>query len=223
MDPTLPVHLRWQGKVVGPFSAEQLRELIPTGAVTPESEVAPEPEGPWARLDTLPLGRLLWPAVNFKIPAYERANTADTPPIDLRDVIAAANGPASQTPPTPPAPAQPVSAEHDVPSLLRANQAADEQRGHFTLAPKPRRRSRRRRDYAILLLVAGIPLFLLIFLHPVQDAWARTHGLRILGEGGAIFSQVLLGNPYVAVWGIGGFVFYACALGWILFFVMDDY
>ncbi|MBS0632226.1 MAG: hypothetical protein JSS11_09955 [Verrucomicrobia bacterium] len=224
MDPTLPVHIRWQGKTVGPFTAEQLRELIPTGAVTPATEIALEPEGPWVRLDTVPLGGAVFPTVAFKTPAYERANTADSAPIDLRDVIAAAQRPASPTPPAAPAPpARPVSAEHDVPSLLRFNQTLDEKRGGYVLAPKPKRRSRRRRDYALLLLLVGVPLFLILFLNPVRDAWTRTHGLRFFGEGGTILTQVFLGNPYVAVWGIGGFIFFAGALTWIMYYVMDDY
>lgn len=219
MDPTLPVYLRWQGKTVGPFTAEQLRELIPTGAVTPDTEIALEPEGPWVRLDSVPLGGAVFPTVAFKTPTYERANTADTAPIDLRDIIAAAQRPASSVPPatsaSPAAQARPVSAEHDVPSLLRFNQTLDEQRGGYVLTPKPKRRSRRRRDFSTLIVGGGLLIYGFLFSQAMPSSTAMGLGL---------FLQLTLQNsPFFMLFATVCFAFYGSALYWIMYVVMDDY
>lgn len=222
MDPTLPVHLRWQGKVVGPFSAEQLRELIPTGAVTPASEISLEPEGPWVRLETVPLGGAVFPTVNFKTPTYERANTRDSAPIDLRDIITAAQRPAGAAPPPRPVPTPPVSAEHDVPSLLRFNQAIDEKRGLFAIAPKIARRSRRRRDYFILLFGVGALIFVVLLCESVLAVSIQTMAARMPDQFWPILTQVLFHSP-ILLWGVASFTFYAVALTWLMYVLMDDY
>lgn len=222
MDSTPTVYIRWQGKPAGPFSAEQLRELLAGGTVTPATEAAPEPEGPWAPLEAGPLRGELFPSVAFKIPAYERTNTSASPAIDLRDVIAAAQAPGPAAPVTPPAPGRPVSAEHDVASLLHFNRAIEQKHGLFTLEPVPVRRSRRRRDYFVLLTLIGSAIFTLLIIEAWFAVAMQTMAARMPGQFWAMFGQVLFHSPLLA-WGLACFCFFLGALTWLMFGLMDDY
>ncbi len=221
MDPTPTVFIRWQGKPTGPFSAEQLRELIASGAVTPATDSAPEPAGPWTRLDAGPLRSALFPSVTFKTPTYERTNTSASPTIDLHDVIAAAQRP---TPPSalPLAPARPASAEHDVASLLLFNQAIEKKHGRFTLAPHRPRKSRRLRDYLVLLFGIGGLIFAILIVEAMFAVSMQTMASRMPDQFWPVFTKVLFHSPIMA-WGLACFTFYAAALTWLMFGLMDDY
>jgi hypothetical protein len=226
MEPSQFVLIRWQGKAVGPFSLEQLRELAAGGALTPATEVAPEAEGPWARIETLPLGAVLFPpppTVTFKVPDYERANRAATPPINLKDLIAAANRPLAAPPGgTAPAPPAPTSAEHDVNSLLRFNYEIDRKRGHFKLPPLPARRSRRTRDYLVLLFGIGVLIFTVLGFEAVLAVSLQVMAAQMPDQFWPILNMVLFHSPIMA-WGLAAFFFYWVALTWLMFGLMDDY
>jgi len=228
MDSIPPVHIRWQDKIVGPFSVEQLRELAAGGGVTPATEVANDTAGPWARLDALPLGAVLFPpppAVAFRVQDYERANTGASPPLHLADIIAAANQPIGKRPagvaPAPPAPAA-VSAEHDVRSLLRFNYEIDRRRGRFHLPPLRARPSRRRRDYLLLLAGGGGLILALLTAEAVVCVSVQTLAARMPDQFWPLLREVLFHSPMFA-FGAAMFSFYAVALGWLMFYVMDEH
>lgn len=226
MEPSQSVLIRWQGRIVGPFSLEQLRELTAGGAVTPATEVAPDTGGPWARIETLPLGNVLFPpppTVTFKVRDYERANRNTSPPITLEDIIAAANkhAPAKPASPVPTSPAPVVaSAEHDVNSLLRFNYEIDRRRGHFKLPALLASPSRRRRDYFMLLAGGGALIFAVLVAEAFIGVQVQVLAAQMPDQLWPIFRQVLFHSPLMA-FGLAMFSFYVVALGWLMFFVMD--
>ena len=226
MEPPHPVLIRWQGKPVGPFSLEQLRELSASGAVTAATEVAPDTDGPWARLDTLPLGAVLFPpapTVAFKVPDYARANHAAQPPIDLNDLIAAANRPLAAPPgAAAPAPAAPASAPHDVHSVLKFNYELDRKRGHFKVPAVLARRSRRRRDYFLLLFGIGGLIFTVLAGEAVLAVSLQVMAAGMIDQFWPVLDMVLFHSPIMA-WGLAAFFFYAVALTWLMFGLMADY
>ena len=103
--PTL--FIRMQGKARGPFALEQLRELVAGGSITPDTEAAVNPEGPWGPLQSFPVRVLLFSqGAPLKSSEFDRANLGTTPPVDHHALIAAANRPAiprrPRHPPRPP-------------------------------------------------------------------------------------------------------------------------
>lgn len=85
------------------------------------------------------------------------------------------------------------SAENDVHAILRENLAKADAAGLNDLAPKPRRRSRRKRDYFFLLIVGNL-------------------------VGGGLFAWQQ-GNIVV----LAGMGLFNISLTWTMWFVMDDY
>lgn len=113
-------------------------------------------------------------------------------PTDVAGHLQAAATPRSDLSPAPPGPA-----ENDVHALLRDNLAAAEKAGLHAVTPVQRRRSRRRRDYWIVLI-----------------------GFDLL-----IVALVLLVGPNVVslLFGFGGIVFFNLGLTWIMWMLVDDY
>ena len=90
-----------------------------------------------------------------------------------------------------------VSAKNEVHVILKDNLNRANAAGLNDLAPKPKRRSRRTRDY----------LFVVIPLN-------------------AFFGFAAFGpyaNPVTFVYGIAGMIFSTVGITWVMFFVMDDY
>jgi hypothetical protein len=109
------------------------------------------------------------PRINyrFKPRAFESVNApVGTPqeigPINVRDLTrqAAAKGPHRSV-------ARPANRDHDVRSLLRANLAHDNAAGLNDLTPKPRRASRRKRDYWVALILGNLALVAATIFMPV--------------------------------------------------------
>jgi hypothetical protein len=132
----------------------------------------------------------------FKPTEFERANpSAGTkevgPPISVQDMFRQA---ASAKPPPPNRPVAPATNEvHDI---LRANLEKANEDGANDVELKPKRASRRKRDY--WLLTIAVNLFFLLSM-----AFFRNLGTFVFGGAGIIF----------------------CNLGlvWVMWFVMDDY
>ncbi len=112
--------------------------------------------------------------------------------IDVHDHLRAAN--ASAPAPRPP---QAKAAENDVHGILRDNLDRANAAGLNDLAPKLRRRSRRKRDYWLLLLTVSAFLAFIVF-----GPYA---------------------NPMTKLYGLAGFVIFTLGLTWVMWFVMDDY
>lgn len=113
--------------------------------------------------------------------------------IDVNDLIRTANAGGSGLPPR----AAPA-AQNDVHIMLRDNLARAESAGLNQLAPKPPRRSRRKRDYWILMAI-------------------------VCAGFGAIILKSGPREPVTFLFALAGLVVGTVGLTWILWFVMDDY
>jgi len=117
----------------------------------------------------------------------------DSGPTDVQGHLQAAN---TRPPARPPGPT-PVAPINDVQALLRDDAARVQATGINELAPLPRRRSRRTRDYWLLVLSLN-----------------------------AFFGLVAFGpyrNPMTLTYGIAGMIIVTLGLTWVMWFVMDDY
>jgi hypothetical protein len=130
---------------------------------------------------------------------FERVNPkpgADDPPSpnDAKSIFrAAAAEKQLGTPPDPQAPAK----TNEVHAVLRDNLDRANEAGLNEVSLRPKRPSRRKRDFwTILLAVDGFFLF-----------WA--------------FGPYA--NAMTFVYGLGGFAMFTTALIWIMWFIMDDY
>ena len=111
--------------------------------------------------------------------------------IDVRDLFKQANtaGPALS--------ARKRQDANDVHALLAVNHARADSAGLNQVARTPRRASRRKRDYWLLMVVFN-----------------------------AFFGFVVFGpyrNPMTFVYGLAGIILVSLGLTWIMWFVMDDY
>lgn len=93
--------------------------------------------------------------------------------------------------------AQEPSADHDVYALRRQIREREQAAGLDNLVTRPKRRSRRRRDYWLLLLASNV-----VF-----------GTLALLGRG----------NPAVFISGLAGAIILSIGLTWVMWFIMDDY
>jgi hypothetical protein len=94
MDPTMPQFLRIDREVRGPCDLAAIRRLIENEVVARDTEAALTASGPWQPLESFAGVEALLPArkmLGFKAAAFAVTNTAASPPIDLKDVIAAAD------------------------------------------------------------------------------------------------------------------------------------
>jgi hypothetical protein len=112
-------------------------------------------------------------------------------PIDVREIYQQAQtpGPVLQKSRVPMA--------NDVHAILAENLARANAAGLNTLKPKPKRRSRRTRDYFLMI----VPL-------------------------NAFFGFAAFGpyaNPVTFVYGIGGMALSTVAVTWVMFFIVEDY
>ena len=140
--------------------------------------------------------------VNAPPPAEHSAASTASPPaagrppanerIDVRDLarLASADAPPRSAAASPARP-------NEVQTILRDNLARADAAGLNALAPKPRRASRRRRDYLVLLL-------------PVNGFFA-------------FWAFGPYANAATFVYGLGGMALYSTALSWVMYGVMDDY
>ena len=208
-------------KVHGPFAREQLRELAAAGHIDATTEIAAGPEGPWTRLELQPALRAV--LVGDAPAAFERANHAGQPPIDLRELIAAAN----IRPPSPaeiaPSPStRPISAAHDVRALLQFNLAVENRHGLHKLRPFFARPSRRRRDYLVLMAMIGFIIFFVLLAESFIAVQLQVLAARMPDQFWPVFNAVVFHSPIFA-WGLACFAAFAIALAWLIFGVMEDY
>jgi hypothetical protein len=112
--------------------------------------------------------------------------------IDVRDLIKQGSG-------TGPALGVngPVNRDNDVHAMLRHNVARDNAAGLNNLSPLPKKRSRRKRDYWLLLISVN-----LFFAFAALGPYA---------------------NPLTLIYGVAGFILYTISLTWVMWGVMDDY
>jgi hypothetical protein len=107
------------------------------------------------------------------------------------------------------------SAAHDVFAIRREVEDAERAAGLHQLEVKIPQRSRRKRDF--WLLVAGILIaFGGVVAWQVSLVASRTSGSP------EVVARILLRTP-IAWWGLTGAVVILFALSYVMFFVMDDY
>ena len=135
----------------------------------------------------------------LKAREFERVNAkpgqpAKTGVIDVRDHLRDAATVARQNP----KPAETPAAQNDVQALVQANAAKEHAAGiNDTALHRPRRPSRRKRDYVITMAVGNGILLLLL-------------GVFGLNMGTLIF-------------GLAGFILFNLSVTWIMWAIMDDY
>jgi len=117
---------------------------------------------------------------------------ASAGPIDVRELTrqATGQGPALST-------TGPVNRANEVHAMLQDNLARANAAGLNELAPKPKRRSRRTRDYWLLMTLGNLAL--------------------------AILGITQRDNPFILVGSLAGIGFLSALISWIMWHVMDDY
>ena len=122
--------LRLKNEVRGPFRKEQLRELAELWVITPATEASESAAGPWQKIQEAAGYADVFPEriqYQFKTKEFARLNLDTTPPVDHRDLIAAANRGRSTAPGFPP-PASPQSPT-TVEEVLKLNRKHERQAG----------------------------------------------------------------------------------------------
>jgi hypothetical protein len=190
--------VRLNDDIRGPFGWERLKELAETRVITPETEAAENRAGPWVKFMDIPGCSSLFPEriqFQFKAKSFEQVEPRSAPPVDHRELIAAAN----RQSPSPAGAGPPVSPRipNELEEILRLNRAREQQAGLDQLKPLPRAPNRRRRDYLILMI-----LFNGFFI------WSLVSGRS---------------NPTVVTSSIAGIVIFSAGLSWIMYGVMDRY
>jgi hypothetical protein len=117
---------------------------------------------------------------------FQRVNEAAPPPIE-----GAISGAAGNAPPAPP------PLPNDVHRILLENRAIDHEAGLYDLAPKPKRKSRRKRDYWILMFLFN----------------------GLCGLAIAHFGLLTIPGMYA----FAGMIMVSAGLTWVMWFIMDDY
>lgn len=224
MDSGVNFFIRRHDKVHGPFDREHLRELATGGHIDGATEVALSVDGPWSALSTqIALRGIL---AQDAPPAFDRANTTSQPPIDLADVIAAAHrrppGAAAAISAAPAALPPPVSAPHDVKSLLQFNLAIEKKRGVNQPVPPRERRSRRRRDYFEILALLGLVIFTILLVESYAAVQIQVLAAHMQDQFWPVLKAVIFHSPIFA-WGLAMYAVIAVALAWLMFGLMDDY
>jgi hypothetical protein len=96
-----------------------------------------------------------------------------------------------------PAGSQEPSADHDVYAIRRQLRERERAAGRDDLSPRPARRSRRKRDYWLLMLAGN----------------AGFGSIALIGRG----------SPVVFVSGMAGVLILSIGLTWVMWFIMEDY
>ncbi|HWA85119.1 MAG TPA: hypothetical protein VG710_02755 [Opitutus sp.] len=220
MDSGQSFYVRRCERIFGPFVREQLRELAAGRHIDAATEVATSPDGPWAHLESLPALRAV--LRGDEPAAFERANHDAQPSIDLHDLIAAANNPRPPAGIVSPTVPPPVSAPHDVRSILAFNLAIEKRLGLHRVKPPPARRSRRRLDYFVLMAGIGFAIFATLLVESYIAVQVQVLAAHMPDQFWPVFNAVLFHSPIFA-WGLAAFATFAIALGWLMFGLMDDY
>lgn len=219
MDSAPTWYVRLNGKTHGPLVDEDLRQLITEGFLDRASEVASSTEGPWTDLESSLAASRVSPAASRLI---QRDNPPGGTPLRIEDLIAASNLRRPVSSPSNNSAPQPASAAHDVASLLALNLHVDKLHGLNRLKPVPRPASRRRRDYLVLMSLIGALIFLVLLAEIFIGVQLQVLAAKMPDQLWPMFRFVAFHSPLFA-WGLAAFSFYAIALGWLMFWVMDEY
>jgi len=114
------------------------------------------------------------------------------------------------------------SAAHDVFAIRREVEAAEQAAGLHQVTVKPPKRSRRKRDY--FLIISGLFLLILVMLGAIAFVGVGTQVMaaQMPDQFWPMLRGVLLGSP-ILWWGLAGWFVISFALAWLMFGVMEDY
>jgi hypothetical protein len=192
------IFLRLDQEVRGPYGLEVLLELAQNRLITPDTEASLDATGPWIPIETLGDFAKIFPVrrqYRFKKPSFKNANRSPHPPVDHREIIAAANRPVLSRSAVQPLKSTGTSPPNDVEALLRENaRLRSRLENILDLKPRP---NRRRLDYIITMLV-----FNGFFI------WRLIEGR---------------GSPTSLMFGLGGIVAVSAGITWVMYGVMDRY
>ena len=200
MEPSRVYFVRIAGAVRGPVGVEQLREMGSVEVITPETEIAPQVEGPWVRLATLAICPEVFPArraIEFKTAQFEEINRDSTPAVDLEETIERAKrSPASfrgrevVVPPQVPRPARDGDPRNEVqPWVIEVGRRVAAHAPVVVLPPPPPRFPRW--PWFAALSVAGSTAIMSIPL--LYDRRYDQMSVSILGMWTVMFNGLLVG------------------------------
>jgi len=206
MKPAPGLFVRIAGDVRGPYGVDQLRQLAEVEVIAPATEAAFSAAGPWARLETMVEVAVVFPPrakLDFKPTEFAVENRDSAPEVNLRDLIASANGP------SPPAVAAGMgsriaaadAAQKSVPPNEVAEIVRDVGRREAQFAPplpppKPWRPSRRLK-FCVVLAIAGNATLAAILT--IYGAWHDEMSMTMLAAWAVLYNggvtMVYFGMP----------------------------
>ncbi len=188
----------------GPLALDELRRLAERGEITPDTEAAPTPEGPWSLMITLPERATIFPARVALAARPDFATTSDcATPLQLADVIAAAQTPGrvlksrSELQAAVYREPSAAAAPNEVEIMVRAVQAQEAALAPPPPAPPRRRRLSVRLGLVLTLAVLGnAGLLALMRYYEVRRDDELTMlvlgGWFVIGNGGLVYLYTLL-------------------------------
>lgn len=187
--------------VRGPYGVEQLRDLAEVGVLTPATPAAVEKTGPWGTLEAHPAHAVIFPAraqLGFKVKeivALNRKLTEEAAPVDVKEMIAAAEVPGKILKLTPQQAAleavteRPVVAPNEVEEMVRAVREVEAKFAPPPPPPPPWRPSGRFKLCAGLALLGTGGIFAIPFFYGAwADLWSMTvvKGWFVIYNGGLV-------------------------------------
>jgi hypothetical protein len=227
MEPPPALYVYLSGKTLGPLNSGQVRELVEGGVVTGKTYVATPGASAWVRAEAVPWIAEMLPQraqFGFKAAIFEKANRESAAPVDHRELIAIANQPRQVGPPVARGPElKPADAwENDVVALRRLNLAKENALGLNELPPPPPRRSRRTRDYIVLMAGLALVIFPILGAEAFLAAQVQTLAAGMPDQFWPLLKTLLFHSP-ILWWGLAGWLIMGFAFAWLMFGVLDDY
>jgi hypothetical protein len=116
----------------------------------------------------------------------------------------------------------PVNRANEVHDMLRGNLAVEDAAGLNELSPMPRKRSRRRRDFWVLVIGTNALIALVYSAQMFMGFQVMCLAAGMPAEFGNLV-RFAITNPANYILAVAGMVFFTVAWWWLLYGVMDDY
>lgn len=201
MNPTPSFFVRVGAEVRGPYDAGQLKELAEVGVISPATEAAVERVGPWETIAMHPERERIFPVraeLGFKATEFAVLNrklTEDAAPVNVQEMIAAAEVPgkilkpsprqAAEAPPVEKAPVTP----NEVEEMVRAVREVEAKFAPPPRPPPPWRPSGRLKVCVGLALLGNGGILAIPFFYGAwADLWSMTlvKGWFVICNGGLV-------------------------------------
>jgi hypothetical protein len=116
----------------------------------------------------------------------------------------------------------PAHRANEVHAMLAANHAQAVAAGLEELAPLPPRKSKRKRDYLVLLAAGNGFIFIVYLLQLILGFQVHCLAMRMPFAFGDLLGFALTSPHLYAIPAVGA-VFFSLSLTWVMFSVMNDY